>query len=382
MKYHVLHVIDHTSSGGAQVVVRYILSALRDQFSFSVAVLGESGGFSRSYRDLGIPVLELGNGSSRWNPLSLGSLSRVVRERQVDLIHTHLFKSYVLGAIAARAAGIKSILHDHTGIYPQSLRSIFPGTVLKRIYLLAYPYALRQYDQALVLTPGDLQVYLRTYPFCRNKIAVLPNAVDLDEFGKAAGQPAERSLHRELGLSVETKLVLMVARIDPQKDWWTFLQVAARVQQISGSDCAFIAVGSGPQETQLRNHIRKQQLGGIFFLGYREDIPALLHQADIFLLTSHREPFGIVVLEAMAAGCPVVSTRSGGPEAILTDGIDGLLADVGDTQDLSNHVLKLLSDDGLGQTLAQNARETVTNHYGLQAVSAQMASIYREVLES
>jgi hypothetical protein len=78
-KYHLLHVIDHTSSGGAQVVVRYILSALKDRYSFSVAVLGESGGFSQTYRELGVPVLELGNRGSRWNPSSVVSLSRVVR---------------------------------------------------------------------------------------------------------------------------------------------------------------------------------------------------------------------------------------------------------------------------------------------------------------
>jgi glycosyltransferase involved in cell wall biosynthesis len=174
---------------------------------------------------------------------------------------------------------------------------------------------------------------------------------------------------------------MMVARLDPQKDWITFLETARLVQEQMDQCCAFLVVGSGAEEQRLRDYAAARNIGHVFFLHHRGDIPSLLHQADVFLLTSRREPFGIVVLEAMAAGCPVVATRSGGPDSILTHGVDGLLADVGDVQGLTNHITSLLQDDGLGRKIVEAARRTVANRYSLEAVSARMADIYREVLE-
>ena len=83
----------------------------------------------------------------------------------------------------------------------------------------------------------------------------------------------------------------------------------------------------------------------------------------------------------MAAGCPIVATRSGGPESILTDGVDGLLADAGDVQGLTNHVIQLLRNKALGERLACGARQTVLNRYSVETVATRMADIYGEVLK-
>jgi len=172
----------------------------------------------------------------------------------------------------------------------------------------------------------------------------------------------------------------MIARLEVEKDWLTFLQVARQVRAKMGPSCAFLIVGSGSEKQTLRNYLNTQNSHDIFFLGYRNDIPLLLRQADVFLLTSRFEPFGIVVLEAMAAGCPVVATRSGGPQTILTDEVDGLLGEIGDVYGLSARVLRLLNDEKLGQTLASNARRKVVHYYNANTVSARMASIYKETL--
>lgn len=379
MKPRVLHVIDHTGSGGAQVVIRYIVQALKERLSFAVAVLGRSGEFSAAYRALGIPVYELGG--SRWDPSPVMGLVQTIRHDRYDLVHTHLFKSNILGTIAAKLTGCRTILHDHTGVHPQTLKLYFPNGLLRHGYLCAYRFVLGYCDRAIVLTSATRQTYLQHYRVDPQKITVLPNAIDIHQFSQTNGHRRDGSLRAELGLSADTTLVIMVGRLEPQKDWWTFLEVSRQAKQASGHRCAFLVVGSGSEGPRLRDYARIRGLEHVFFLGHRSDVPALLRQADVFLLTSRHEPLGIVLLEAMAAGCPVVATRSGGPESVVRDGVDGLLADVGDVQGLTNRVIQLWDDGALSQRLAHSARQTVVNSYSLQVISARMANIYREVLE-
>lgn len=377
----VLHVIDHTDSGGAQVVVLNLLRALKDSFAFAVAVLGKSGQFSPEYELLGIPVFTLGNGAGRWNPKPVTSLIDTIRRGRFDLVHTHLFKSNILGTIAARWAGTNTILHDHCGVYPHTLKYHFSSALIIHSYTYAYRYALSQCDRVLVLTPEAVRSYLDFYSLDSDKTTLLPNAVDLNMFNLNTECRGGNCLRQELGLCTQSTLVTMVGRLDPIKDWLTFLRVAQQVQQQSDQSCGFLVVGSGPEEQNLREFVNANKLEQVFFLGNRDDIPSLLHQADIFLLTSRRDHFPIALLEAMASGCPVASTRSGGPEAILMDGVDGLLAEVGDVQGLTNQVLRLLRDKSLGQSLARSARQTVLSHYSLQTVATRMAGIYEEIFE-
>jgi glycosyltransferase involved in cell wall biosynthesis len=377
----VLHVIDHTGDGGAQIVIRDLVRALKDRFAFGVAVLGRSDHFSDDYEALGIPVYKLGDRYNRWNPAPIAALINLIRRERFDLIHTQLFKSNILGTIAATITGRKTILHDQVGMYPQSLQHYFSSNLIKNSYLTAYRYALSRSDRAIVLTPGTLQAYTQYYGVAAQKIVVMPNAVDTQHFSPISGAIAASSLRAELGLPDETRLILMIGRLEPEKDWWTFLEVARRVQAANGS-CAFLIVGGGSEDQRLREYVRAQHLDHVRFLGYRSNVIELLHQADVFLMTSRREPFGIVVVEAMAAGCPVVATRSGGPDSILTDGVDGLLADVADAPVLADRVVRLLCDDGLRNRIVQCARRTVVEHYSLEAIAERIAQVYTETLSA
>jgi glycosyltransferase involved in cell wall biosynthesis len=377
----VLHVIDHTGDGGAQIVIRDLVRALKEQFAFGVAVLGRSDHFSDDYEALGIPVYKLGDRYNRWNPAPIAALMNLIRRERFELIHTQLFKSNILGTIAAYVTGRKAILHDQVGMYPQSLQHYFSSNLIKNSYLTAYRYALSCSDRAIVLTPGTLQAYTQYYGVAARKIVVMPNAVDTKHFSPINGVIAATSLRAELGLPDETRLILMIGRLEPEKDWWTFLEVARRVQEANGS-CAFLIVGGGSEDQRLREYVREHHLDHVRFLGYRSSVIELLHQADVFLMTSRREPFGIVVVEAMAAGCPVVATRSGGPDSILTDGVDGLLADVADAPALADSVVRLLCDNGLRSRIVQCARRTVVEHYSLEAIAERIAQVYTETLSA
>lgn len=376
MKRRILHVIDAIDGGGAEVILYHIISKLNRRFDFGVAVLGKFGKLSDAYTALEIPVYKYGN--RRWSPLTILKLIKTIHQGNYDLLHCHLYKSSIIGPIATLYSNTRSILHDHCDIYPQPLMKMyFPNPLVRFVYMSIYRYMVKISNKIIVLTPDTCQSYKEHYAVCPERIIILPNMIDANQFSL---QKDGGVLKKELGVPAETQLVSMISRLHPQKDWYTFLQVAQQVQKKFGKTCLFLIIGLGPEEKKLRDYVESHRIQNVMFLGYRKDIPHVLHNSDIFLLTSIHEPFGIVVLEAMACGCPVVSTRSSGPASIVESGVDGLLAEVGDVQALTNHILRLLKDKELAHKLTQNARQKITDDYNLELFSSQVESIYEAIL--
>lgn len=374
----ILHIIDQTLSGGAQVVVGQIMNSLRHSVDSAVVVLGAEGRFSEEYRAAGYQVLGFAKGAKRWSLRPLPSLLSVIRVGRFDIVHTHLLKSMIFGVVAAHICGAKAIIHDHTGIYRESLSDFMTPASLRAAYLAAYRIALRLCDRVIVLTP-EMQVgYQRHYLADAHKVRMIANAVDVDRFAQRS-PGIEASVREHLGLSADTRLVIMVGRLDPEKDWWMFLRIAGIVRERTAQPCAFLAVGDGVEESALRVHARMRGLDHVHFLGYREDVASLLQAADIFLLTSQREPFGIVIIEAMAAGCPVVAVRSGGPESIITDGYDGMFAPARNAESIASCILELLADPGKRTQIGQHARVTVEQRYGLAHMAYHISCLYTDL---
>jgi glycosyltransferase involved in cell wall biosynthesis len=381
MKARVLHVIDRADAGGAQMALYQLARVLRDHFSLSIVVLGTSGHFADAYRSLGIPVDEIGQGIGKWNPRPIWNLMRTIRHQRPDIIHAHLFKSNILAAIAARWTGCRVILHDHVGLYPPISEVFLPNRLSRLIYLHAYRYALQLCDRLIVLLPTMVEPFQHYYSLPPEKIVLLPNAIDLDLYSPERGNRLQRPLCRELGLPPDARFITMVGRLEPEKDWDTFLDVAKELTIQSSIPCVFIAVGHGSQAARLKTKAYNNNIKNVCFLGNRTDVPAILAQSDIFLLTSRREACSLALLEAMASGCAIVATRNGGSDVMLTDGIDGLLCSVGDVLAISQAVNYLLQDDALYQRLRSNGLKTVTKFYSLDVIGERMARVYTEVLE-
>jgi len=376
MKRRILHVIDAIDEGGAEIILYHIISKLKHRFDFSVAVLGTFGKLANAYNSLEIPVYNYG--SKRWNPLTILNLLETIEYGNYDLLHCWLYKSSILGPLAARWKNRRSIIHDQSDVYPQPLiKMYFPNPLVRFMYLSLYRSIVKLPDRIIVLTPDTCQSYIKHYSVCPEKITILPNMIDACQFSL---QEDCGALKKELGVPADTKLVSMIARLHPQKDWDTFLQVAQQVQKEFEKTCLFLIIGLGPEEKKLRDYVETHRIQNVMFLGYRKDIPHVLHNSDIFILTSTHEPFGIVILEAMACGCPVVSTRSSGPASIVEDGVDGMLSEVGDVQGLTNHIIRLLKDEAFAHKLTRNAKQKITDGYNLELFSSRVESIYEGIL--
>jgi glycosyltransferase involved in cell wall biosynthesis len=203
--------------------------------------------------------------------------------------------------------------------------------------------------------------------------------VDVGRFSSQSPE-ASADLRIRLGISADTAVMMMVGRLEPEKDWWTFLRVAEIVGRRAPGPCAFLAVGWGGEEAALLRYTRERGLTQVHFLGYRDDIPALLAASDMFLLTSRMEPFGIALIEAMAAGVPVLATRSGGPESIITDGDDGVLVPVGDDETMAARVLDLLADPERRAWIGRRGRATVNHRYSMPIMLDRLARLYADLV--
>lgn len=376
-KPRILHVIDNTEHGGAQTQLAVILDGLRDQFDLSVAVLGRSGPAEDTYRKLGIRIILLGSGGSRWSPGAFPRLLSLIRREKPDLVHTHLFKAMVLTALAARLAGVPCLLHDHSGLDPENLRFYFPQLISRSLYAWAYHRAVRSSSGVLVLTTRVKETYLQNYQLPSEKITVLPNAIDL-----AGNQPTAvsgSSVREELHLPAETRLIVMVGRLAAEKDWPTFIQVASQFQSQSG--LVFLSIGSGNLEGELRKSVADQGLSNFYFLGDRQDVPSILSQADVFLLTSNREAFGIVLLEAMSAGLPVIATRTSGPASIILSEDNGLLVKGGDMEAFVSALQRVLTEPELAARLVKNAYGSL-QRYDRKVICQELSGLYASVIRA
>jgi glycosyltransferase involved in cell wall biosynthesis len=204
------------------------------------------------------------------------------------------------------------------------------------------------------------------------KIEVLYNAVDAERV--AASAPP--GLREELGGGGGRQLVLTPARLHAQKGHATLLEAAARVP-----DAVFVLAGDGPERESLE--ALAQQLGvsdRVRFLGRREDVPELLAACDVFALPSLYEGSSLAVLEAMAAGIPIVSSAIGGTDELIENGRSGLLAPPGDAEALAAALRRALGEPALRKEMATRARERIESGLRREQVASRVMDVYGELV--
>lgn len=187
-----------------------------------------------------------------------------------------------------------------------------------------------------------------------NKLEVVYSGIDTTKFREPCGK-----LRNELGIHEDNFLVGNTSALADHKDYFTFLKVAEAVIQ-KNSKAHFVIMGVGPLENELKSFCRRlshhQQ---IHFMGFRNDIPEVLSELDVFLITSKTEGLGTSVLDALAARVPIVGTKAGGIPEIIEHSQNGLLSSVGDVDALVQAVLKLHMDEALREKLILNGADKV-----------------------
>jgi glycosyltransferase involved in cell wall biosynthesis len=208
------------------------------------------------------------------------------------------------------------------------------------------------------------------------KIVVIENGIATQRFDHVDAELV-RKTRAALPVSERDRLVIMIALLRPVKAHEALISAAALLSA-RRDDIKFLIVGDGPRKHQLETMVRDLQLGEkVLFLGERHDVATLLHLSDVLVLPSHSEGLPLVVIEAMAAGVPVVASAVGSIPEMIEDRINGKLIGPADANALASAIADLLDDAELSRRLIENARNTVQSKYTLD----KMVSKYEEFFD-
>ncbi len=374
MKKVIVHLIPQIPSwGGAESVLLDIARTMdKDRFEMVVVFWGAHDELAAPLREAGARVAKLEFGRIV-SFASVRRLADVLKEYQADLVHTHFIDSDLLAVAAAWSSGIPVVTHVHSFPFPQnawqSLR-----------YRLMAPRIART-----ICVSACVRAHVRrSTGMPMEKLPLVPNGIDTARYAQVVTDDRKRAIARALGLAEglspgDLPVIGCVARFAPVKSMPVFIRAAARVVE-AYPQAQFLAIGDG--EERLLCEALARELGvddNIVFTGTRADVPELLSVMDVFALPCVREAFGIVLLEAMASGVPIVAADAAAIPELVRDGQEGLLYAPKDPDAMARAILRLLDDPALAGQLARAAWERAAG-FTREAMVRRIEQVYDEVL--
>jgi glycosyltransferase involved in cell wall biosynthesis len=297
-------------------------------------------------------------------------LARRVREREIEIIHAHVARDYLLAALASRRSDAPLILTRHL---ERPLKSLHKWTLSGVARVIAVSEAVERALLAQKIFPTE-------------KVRRIPNGIDVERFERRARSFDTQRFRRLSG--IQGRLVVgMAGELREHKGQEDFIRAAQRVAR-DVADVDFLIAGEdhSPRKeyrAHLERLVRELELQNrLHFTGWVEDVTAFLPALDLFVSPSRVEPFGLVMVEAMAAGLPVVATATGGALEIVKDGATGTLVPIGDWQALSAAVSSLLANEEERRRMGESGHRRALEYFSLERMVAETEALYREVLDA
>lgn len=369
-RYTILHTIETGGPGGAETVVLNLVKRLNQERFKSVALLPPGPWLNPRLRELGVPVIEVG-WNAWYDPRGPLAMVRTVREYEVDLIHSHLPGQNFYSCIAGTLTGCKTLVTYHGPVEFQD------GESLKGRLKLWF---VRSTADRAVVVCNMVKEILVQYGFRRGGISVIYNGIDPTPYDA----PAAGTIRSELGLGADVRLVGTIANVRQSKGYDILVKACAEVCRMFPKS-KFVAVGDVHDvlAAPIKKLVVELSLENRFiFLGFRTDIPRILGDLEVFVLSSTSEGMPLAVLEAMASGKAIVTTRCGGIPEVVDHGQNGLLVPPSDSGALAAAIGDLLSDRSKAERYAANAQIKFKREFTLDGMIEQYERLYLSQLES
>ncbi len=370
-RLRVLEVVASSRGGGA-VHVRDLATHLDPaQFQVTVAMPEDGGHVTQAdftAHGVGFVALPLARGFRLGALLALRRLAATM-----DVLHVHGARAALFGRLAAASLGTRRprVLYTIHGFaaphYPWPRRTI----------LLTLERLLRRWtDTVIAVSEDERRAFLEGKVGCPpTRVRVVYNGISLAPFQHL---PHRESVRQELGLPQGAPLVITVCRLYKPRDFPTLLEAFRSL--LRRLEAYLLIVGDGPYRQGIEAFVSAHHLEDrAFLLGFRRDVPRLLKASDLFILsTTLWEGLPLTILEAMAAGLPVIASRVGGTPEAVEEGKTGLLVPPQDPDALAEAMHRILSDPALAEAMGRAGRERVERLFTVERMAQEIAAIYRE----
>jgi glycosyltransferase involved in cell wall biosynthesis len=370
-----LHIKGSAPFGGDCVLMLELGRAARER-GFEVDVLATDHHFREMIREAGLGLVDLDVIRREIRPLwdfrGLRRLTSFLSKSSYALVHTHTTKPGIVGTLAARRAGVPAVLHT-VHLFPFHEET---GRVTSAAYVAAERLSTRWCDRIVTVSEYQREWALRVGIGKPEQIVAIPNGVPAER-ARPERSPAE--VRAELGLG-EAFMILSTGRLAEQKG----LEYLIRAAALLGDDIPGVRIvlaGDGPLREQLSNLVSDLGVAEtVSFVGHRSDVGDLLAAADLVALPSLWEGLSISLLEAMAAGKPVVTTAIGSNREVTNDGETAVLVPPKDAQSLAAAIRALAPDRERLAELGRRGRSAQLERYTLQRMLDSYLDEYDRLL--
>jgi glycosyltransferase involved in cell wall biosynthesis len=368
----VLYMIDSLGPGGAErLLADYLPRLARLGVEPTVVTMQDREGnpIAAEIEAAGVPVANLGIRRLR-EPGALARVAEVIERTAPDLVHTQLEFSNILGTLAAHRLGVPAVATIHTIDRPRGW-----SRDAARYRLMAWILRSRG-SRVISVSRSARDHFIGRSKARRDRVVTLHSGIELSRFspGVATNRSAARA---ELGIAADASVAMTVAVLRPEKGIADMVDALPAVVPFHPST-HYVVVGNGSQRPNLERIVAGLGLEDrVLFTGARSDIPRLLAAADVFVLPSHTEALPTVLIEAMAAGLPVVATEVGGIPEMVDRGSSALLVPPHSPAMLADAVCRLFSSPIQSAAMGRAGRRIASERFDLDRQAARLVDEYR-----
>ena len=372
---NVLFVILQTEMGGSERLVHTLVQSIdRSVFNPSLAwFFGDTPG--KEFTDLDVPLFHVPK-KKRIDFSAMKRLGDIVRDNNIHVVNAHHFMSLVYAFYGCKIANRRRLIYTE--------HSAWEIDEMTERWKIMGSFLLKHVDASVGVTPAVSLQIQSTFKTNEAKTLVIENGVDISRFSRSHDKA---KMLASLGLREGEKVIGIVANFKKIKNHMYLLKAFNGLIK-EYENVRLLLIGQGfkndPEnsETEIRSFIEKNGLDDkVTILGYRSDVPDLLSIMDIFCLTSFSEGLPISLIEAMAAGLPLVGTDVNGIKEVIIQNRNGILVNVNDIDEMKRALLTLLRDESLRNKMGNESRCLVESHYSLNGCVRQYENLFKSLMQ-